>query len=602
MEIWSSKHMCNNEQKAVLNRWGFAIWFFFALCVSVGMQTQAQSVGVNNAGLSPDASAVLDINAAPANNKGFLLPQLTNGQRDAIAAPANGLMLFNQSTGRLNYWNGSQWIECNVSAISYTNPAGSNAGPGVCINISGQAPHHSALLEVYGATGGVLMPRMTAIQRNAISGPTAGLLVYNLSTLRLNYYNGSQWVELCGAAVSSSTGSVSNIMNVAIGNTIADPSSLLDVVSITKGMLIPRLTTAQRNAVLSPATGLMIFNTSTASLNIYIGSNAWIDLYPGAGIGAAGAITGSTSVCSGQAGVTYSIGAVSGATTYNWTVPSGSSITSGQGATSITVTLGSNSGNVTVTPGNDCGTGTPSSLAVTVLLAPVISSHPANSPILCEGNNTSFSVTATGSGLTYQWQVSTDGGVTYNDINLAGSNPTYSNWTTTTLGLSGVVLTNNGYRYRCVVSGSCAPSSTSNAAILTVDNCSSPPSAPVVSGNNCPIWAWDCPPSWIFTINNTGAAYYEMYIVASPGAPAFCSSTGTISGIAAGTYNYCNLLTSSGKPCCRWPGNCGTTGYICSVQFRACNGPGNCSAWTNLSSGCIANYSDDNCAFTDFSK
>src|SRR5204863_57537 len=78
-------------------------------------------------------------------------------------------------------------------------------------------------------------------------------------------------------------------------------------------------------------------------------------------------ITGSSSVASGQSGVSYSISSVSGATTYTWTVPSGATIASGQGSTSITVNFGCGaaSGNVTVTPSNGTCDGTGSSLAVT---------------------------------------------------------------------------------------------------------------------------------------------------------------------------------------------------------------------------------------------
>jgi hypothetical protein len=54
---------------------------------------------------------------------------------------------------------------------------------------------------------------------------------------------------------------------------------------------------------------------------------------------------------------TYSVGTISGATNYTWTVPSGWQIVSGQGTTSITVIVGSNSGNVSVVPSNACANG-----------------------------------------------------------------------------------------------------------------------------------------------------------------------------------------------------------------------------------------------------
>ncbi len=46
----------------------------------------------------------------------------------------------------------------------------------------------------------------------------------------------------------------------------ADASAMLDVKSITKGMLVPRLTTTQRNDVSSPATGCQIPQTATVTL------------------------------------------------------------------------------------------------------------------------------------------------------------------------------------------------------------------------------------------------------------------------------------------------------------------------------------------------
>src|SRR6185503_20876277 len=50
-----------------------------------------------------------------------------------------------------------------------------------------------------------------------------------------------------------------------------------------------------------------------------------------------GTITGPTSVCHGQNNVTYSVTVVTGATSYTWTVPSGTQIKTGQGTKSIKV-------------------------------------------------------------------------------------------------------------------------------------------------------------------------------------------------------------------------------------------------------------------------
>jgi len=56
---------------------------------------------------------------------------------------------------------------------------------------------------------------------------------------------------------------ISCYSQVGIGTTNPDDSSILDIESTNKGVLVPRLTTAQRNAIVNPATSLLIFNTTT---------------------------------------------------------------------------------------------------------------------------------------------------------------------------------------------------------------------------------------------------------------------------------------------------------------------------------------------------
>ena len=60
-----------------------------------------------------------------------------------------------------------------------------------------------------------------------------------------------------------------NAQNVEIGTTSPNASALLDVSSTTKGFLPPRMTTTQRDAIATPSQGLMIFNTTTQSLEIF---------------------------------------------------------------------------------------------------------------------------------------------------------------------------------------------------------------------------------------------------------------------------------------------------------------------------------------------
>jgi len=94
---------------------------------------------------------------------------------------------------------------------------------------------------------------------------------------------------------------------------------------------------------------------------------------------------------------------------------------------------------------------------------PVITDQPDTASV-CDGGNTSFTVAATGTTLTYQWQEDDGGGGGFSNITNGG---VYGGATTTTLTLTGVTSSMDTYDYRCVVfSGAC--STNSDAATLTV--------------------------------------------------------------------------------------------------------------------------------------
>lgn len=61
--------------------------------------------------------------------------------------------------------------------------------------------------------------------------------------------------------------------NVGIGTTTPNPSALLEVNSTTRGLLAPRMTTAQRNAIATPAKGLLVYDTDVNSMFHYNGSS-----------------------------------------------------------------------------------------------------------------------------------------------------------------------------------------------------------------------------------------------------------------------------------------------------------------------------------------
>ena len=118
-------------------------------------------------------------------------------------------------------------------------------------------------------------------------------------------------------------------------------------------------------------------------------------------------ISGFLSVCQGTT-QTYSIPAVSGATSYSWSLPSGWSGSST--GTSITCTVGTSGGNLAVSANNGCGTGAGRVIVVSLLPFPNVN---INSPAttICQG--TSLALTASGA-TSYIWSPSGVSGASIN--------------------------------------------------------------------------------------------------------------------------------------------------------------------------------------------
>ncbi len=85
----------------------------------------------------------------------------------------------------------------------------------VAINTDGSEPDGAAMLDIKSTEKGILIPRMTSAERNAIGISTSGLLVYDLDTESFWYFNNnlSQWVEI-GSGNAESLNDLSDATNV----------------------------------------------------------------------------------------------------------------------------------------------------------------------------------------------------------------------------------------------------------------------------------------------------------------------------------------------------------------------------------------------------
>jgi hypothetical protein len=86
-------------------------------------------------------------------------------------------------------------VNVAASNILYNAKFWNQADGGTTIGAQA-APAASSILDIRSTTSGVLFPRMTTTQKNAIASPAAGLVVYDSTTNKLCCYNGSTWNDL----------------------------------------------------------------------------------------------------------------------------------------------------------------------------------------------------------------------------------------------------------------------------------------------------------------------------------------------------------------------------------------------------------------------
>lgn len=243
------------------------------------------------------ASAKFQIDST---TRGMLPPRHTSTQRDAIGSPAEGLFVHNLTTHAPNYFDGTSWL--SFGNVVYTSSTGEAligvAGP---IGSPGAAFRYD--MGIYGFTQagalrGLLTWDLSTGSGNIVTlGNTtsATVLVYKAANRAGNgghyFYSGTS-----GTAVDA-IDNVSRIqrvpMTLQVSGTPSDPAScsILDIISTALGVLFPRMTTTQRNAIPSPVSGLIVFDTTLARYMEYRNS-AWAQISDNALlIGLAGSTT-----------------------------------------------------------------------------------------------------------------------------------------------------------------------------------------------------------------------------------------------------------------------------------------------------------------------
>jgi len=127
----------------------------------------------------------------------------------------------------------------------------------LAINADGSPANVSALLDVKSTSKGFLPPRMSTVQRDLISVPAAGIVIFNITTNSLQLYNGTGWVSL----ITPSSTAVF-LPTIVIG-TQQWMNKNLDVAFYRNGDPIPQVTNATAWAALTTGAWCYFNNDST---------------------------------------------------------------------------------------------------------------------------------------------------------------------------------------------------------------------------------------------------------------------------------------------------------------------------------------------------
>ena len=273
-------------------------------------------VGINTN--TPDASSVLEIKSTTG---GILIPRMTEAQRDAIALPASGLMIYqtNEVSG-FYFYNGAGWTKIDGVAgpQGEQGPAGpqglagadgedgaqgpkGNTGPAGPQGLAGAdgedgaqgpigntgpagiqgPPGDQGVQGIQGETGPAGPQGLAGADgADGAQGPAGpqgetgaqgpeGPLVSGTNGQTL-YNNDNEWV------------STSNLFNdgssVSIGTDNIDPSAILQIESTTQGVLFPKMTSEQRDLIATPQAGLLIFQIDNSPGFYFYDGAAWVAL------------------------------------------------------------------------------------------------------------------------------------------------------------------------------------------------------------------------------------------------------------------------------------------------------------------------------------
>lgn len=259
---------------------------------SITNELQTLSVAGNNLTISdgntvtlPTPSSTLDALTdvtitSPANNQILQYNSAGSQWVNATLSAITG----SGASGQVSYWNGtaSQAGNNNLFWDSANNRLGIGTNsPSTALTINGDIkfiPNGTNARNISWSNG-YGSPALTLYD-----GGVNDRYGWGIAELQMQFFipNGANYGWYSGGNFATSTANelmrLTGSGRLGIGTILPNSVAKLDVASTTQGVLFPRMTTTQRDAIASPPDGLVVYNTTSSKLQVRAAS-AWVDLH-----------------------------------------------------------------------------------------------------------------------------------------------------------------------------------------------------------------------------------------------------------------------------------------------------------------------------------
>ncbi len=203
------------------------------------------------------------------NNQGILLPVYSDIDLATAFTPDEGHFCYNSDQEALLYYDGTQWQKVKATSLLIEQ----NSSAPVATNNISSSPYvasKTAILALPSEGQYVQVSKFTTEDLINIAFPDQGMMVYDLTTKSLKYFNDHYWTSLDSEATTLPVSMQSNTteQGISLGSNVKHGSSALQINSSNRAMKLP---SNSASSIMDPQEGLLIFDRNMEKLMIYDG-------------------------------------------------------------------------------------------------------------------------------------------------------------------------------------------------------------------------------------------------------------------------------------------------------------------------------------------